>query len=237
MSERPSIERPDRPNEPGDQVAERYLAYLRELLGGVDLGSVARVVELLRSARERGATIYAAGNGGSAATATHLVNDLGKATKRGGTAPLRVMSLTDSVSWLTALANDDGYEQVFTGQLENFAREGDVLIVISCSGNSENLVEAVDFARRHGVTTVGILGFDGGVLKDRVDEVVWVESEIGAYGPVESAHAVICDIFTTCLIQDRPAGTETTGPGARPEGRASAGRSAGGSQERGGTSR
>ena len=110
MSERPSIERPDRPSEPGDQVAERYLAYLRELLGGVDLGSVARVVELLRSARERGATIYAAGNGGSAATATHLVNDLGKATKRGGTAPLRVMSLTDSVSWLTALATDDGYE-------------------------------------------------------------------------------------------------------------------------------
>lgn len=203
-----SDEGPDARNGSGDGVVERYLDYFRELLDELDLDAVDRVIDLLRSARDRGATIYVAGNGGSAATATHLVNDLGKATKRGGTRPLRVMSLTDSVSWLTALANDEGYERVFAGQLENFAREGDVLIVISCSGNSENLVEAVDLARERGVTTVGILGFEGGALKERVDEVVWVESEPGTYGPVESLHAVICDLFTTCLIDDRASDAE-----------------------------
>jgi len=77
-----------------------------------------------------------------------------------------------------------------------------VLILISASGNSPNLVHAAAFARDRGVCTVGILGFDGGRLKDAVDEVVWLESEIGAYGPVESGHTVICDIITTCLIRD-----------------------------------
>lgn len=188
----------------GREVALRYLAVFRELLERMDLGSLSRVADHLRSARDRGATIYVAGNGGSSATATHLVNDLGKATKRSGCPPLRVMCLSDNVSWLTALANDEGYERVFAGQLENFARPGDVLIVISCSGNSENLVEAVDCAHEHGVRTIGLLGFDGGVLKEKVDEAVWLESEIGQYGPVESAHSVICDILTTCLIEDRP---------------------------------
>lgn len=184
------------------RIAEEYLAEFKGLMERIDLDSIARAVERLRRARDRGATIFIAGNGGSAATASHLVNDLGKATKRSGQAPLRVMCLSDNVSWLTALANDEGYERVFTGQLENFARPGDVLIFISASGNSPNLLHAAGFAQQRGVETVGILGFDGGKLKSRVDEVLWLESEIGSYGPVESGHTVICDILTTCLIQD-----------------------------------
>jgi D-sedoheptulose 7-phosphate isomerase len=180
-----------------------YLAGFQKLLSQIDVEAVARAVQRLRIARALGATIFVAGNGGSAATAAHLVNDLGKATKRSGRPPLRVMCLSDNVSWLTALANDEGYERVFAGQLENFARAGDVLIVISASGNSANLVQAVEYARAHGLITIGLLGFDGGVLKGRVDEALWLESEIGAYGPVESGHTVICDILTTCLIEDR----------------------------------
>lgn len=190
---------------PARQILGDYLRVFRRLLDGIDLDAVCRVVEVLRAARDRGATIYVAGNGGSAATATHLANDFGKATKQSGRRPMKVLSLSDNVSWLTALANDEGYERVFTGQLENFAQEGDVLIVITTSGNSPNVVDAVAFAREHGMTTVGILGFDGGVLKNRVDECLWLESEIGLYGPVESAHAVLCDLLTTCLIEDRPA--------------------------------
>lgn len=185
-----------------EDVVRNYLAGFQDLLSRVDVQAVARVVELLRSARDRGATIYVAGNGGSAATAAHLVNDLGKATKRSRRVPMRVMCLSDNVSWLTALANDEGYERVFTGQLENFARPGDVLIVISASGNSPNLVDAVEYAREHGLGTIGLLGFDGGVLKDRVDEYLWLESEIGLYGPVESGHSVLCDILTTYLMHD-----------------------------------
>jgi len=184
------------------RIADEYLGELRELLDRIDFGEIARAVERLREARDRGATIFIAGNGGSAATAAHLVNDLGKATKRSGRPPLRVMCLSDNVSWLTALANDEGYERVFTGQLENFARSGDILIVISASGNSPNLLQAAAYARGHGLETIGILGFDGGELKNRVDEVLWLESNIGSYGPVESGHTVICDILTTCLIRD-----------------------------------
>ena len=193
------------------RIAIDYLSEFRLLLRSIDVEAVARSVQRLRTARDRGATVFIAGNGGSAATATHLVSDLGKATKRSGRPPLRVMCLSDNVSWLTALANDEGYERVFAGQLENFARSGDLLIVISASGNSPNLVEAVEYAREQELVTIGILGFDGGVLKDRVDEALWLESEIGAYGPVESGHTVICDILTTCLIQDWPT-TDDAGP-------------------------
>jgi D-sedoheptulose 7-phosphate isomerase len=130
------------------------------------------------------------------------VNDLGKATKRPGRAPMRVMSLTDNVAWLTALANDEGYERAFSGQLENFAKTGDVLIVISASGNSQNLVEAVELARSRGVITLALLGFDGGILKNKVDDYLWLPTEKGAYGIVESAHGVICHVLTTCLAQN-----------------------------------
>ncbi len=147
--------------------------------------------------------IYIAGNGGSAATASHWVNDLNKATKEDGQPAMRVMSLSDNISWLTALANDEGYERVFAGQLENFARPGDVLIVISASGNSPNLLEAVEVARRNELLTIGFLGFDGGALKDRVDDYLWLPTEKGAYGLVESGHSFLCHLLTTCVMQPR----------------------------------
>jgi D-sedoheptulose 7-phosphate isomerase len=185
-----------------NQIAAEYLLACRKLLEGVDLAAVESVVQRLREARDRGATIYIAGNGGSAATASHWVNDLGKATKRSGRSPMRVMSLGDSVSWLTALANDEGYERVFAGQLENFARAGDLLVVISASGNSPNLVRAVELARERGVHTVGLLGFDGGVLRTMVDDCVWLQTERGAYELVESIHSVLCHLVTICLVRD-----------------------------------
>jgi D-sedoheptulose 7-phosphate isomerase len=183
-------------------VAEEYLAAFAALMRRIDLDAVWRVVDRIRSVRDRGGTLYIAGNGGSAATAAHWVNDLGKATKRSGRRPVRVIGLADNVPWLTALANDEGFERVFAGQLENFAQPGDVLIVISASGRSPNLVKAVELARDRGLVTIGLLGFDGGVLRDMVTEVLWTESEIGAYGLVESGHALVADIITTCLIQD-----------------------------------
>lgn len=189
---------------PVKQIAAEYLHAFERLLHQIDLDAMAIVVERLRVARDSGATIYVAGNGGSAATASHWVNDLGKATKQSGRTPMRVMGLTDNVSWLTALANDEGYERVFAGQLENFARPGDVLIVISASGNSSNLVRAVELAKQYGVFTIGFLGFDGGILKKMVDEHLWLATEKGAYQLVEDGHAVLCDIVTTCLMRDYP---------------------------------
>ncbi len=186
------------------QIVADYLRDFALLLDHVDLDAIERVVERLNAARDTGAMFYVAGNGGSAATASHWVNDLGKATKCFGQRPMRVMCLSDNVSWLTALANDEGYEHVFSGQLDNFARPGDVLVVLSASGNSPNLVRAVEVARRRGVTTIGFLGFDGGKLKNMVDECLWLPTEKGAYGLVESGHALLCHTLTTCLMQNQP---------------------------------
>ena len=183
-------------------VAGEYLATLRPLLDAIDLDAVAAAVAVLRDARGRGARVFIAGNGGSAATAAHLANDLGKATKGPGARPVRAMCLTDNAAWLTALANDEGYARVFTGQLENFAEEGDVLVVITASGSSPNVVEAVAWAREHGLATIGLLGFDGGALRDRVDVRLLVETPRGLYGPVESTHVVLCDLLTSVLIDD-----------------------------------
>jgi D-sedoheptulose 7-phosphate isomerase len=185
-----------------ERLASGYLAELTDVLANLDLDAILRIVERLRVARDAGRTIFIAGNGGSAATASHWVNDLAKATKRSGRPAIRVIGLVDNVSWLTALANDEGYDRVFAGQLENFAEPGDVLAVISASGNSPNVLRAVDEARNRGAVTIGLVGFDGGALRQSVDECLWVETPKGAYGVVESAHSVACDIVTTCLIGD-----------------------------------
>jgi D-sedoheptulose 7-phosphate isomerase len=187
---------------PFQSIVSGYVASLSGYLERLDVDALLRIVERLRTARDAGAQVFIAGNGGSAATATHWVNDLGKATRRSGRRRFRVIGLADNVSWFSALANDEGYERVFAGQLENLAQEGDVLAVISASGNSPNLVEAVEHARANGMTTIGFLGFDGGRLLELVDEALWVRTPAGEYGLVESMHSVACDIVTSCLIAD-----------------------------------
>lgn len=185
------------------QLAADFLQEFLQLLRHLDLDEVEQVFNTLRHARDRGAMIYLAGNGGSASTASHWANDLGKATKASGQRPIRVISLTDNVSWLTALANDEGYERSISGQLENFARPGDVLVVISASGNSRNLIRAVEAARARDVITIGLLGFDGGALKTMVDECLLLSTSRGAYGLVESGHGLLCHLLTGCLAADQ----------------------------------
>lgn len=184
-------------------VMPNHFSDVRRLLADIPVFTLERIVDVFREARDRGSFIYIAGNGGSSSTASHWVNDLGKATKRSGQKPMKVMCLSDNTSWFSALSNDEGYERAFAGQLENFAMPGDVLVCISASGNSLNLIRAVDLARERDVTTVGLLGFDGGVLKSIVDVTVCVSTEKGAYELVEDVHSVICHAVTRCLIADR----------------------------------
>ncbi len=180
-------------------VAAAHLEEVADALRTLDMGAVERLVARLDAARSRGATVYVAGNGGSAATASHWVNDLNKATRDCGAPRMRVMGLADATSWVSALANDEGYDRVFSEQLRNFGRRGDVLVVITCSGKSPNLVAAVECAQELGVETVGLLGFDGGVLKDRVDDVVMVPTRPGAYELVEDVHGIVCHMCTRAL--------------------------------------
>jgi D-sedoheptulose 7-phosphate isomerase len=185
-----------------EHLAAGYLADLQVVLESLDLDAIIRIVNRLRIARDAGRTVFIAGNGGSAATASHWVNDLSKATKRSGRRLFRVIGLVDNLSWLTAIANDEGYDRIFSDQLENLAGPGDVLAVISASGNSPNVLRAVEAAHVRGVVAIGLVGFDGGELRDQLDECLWVPTPQGAYGIVESAHSVVCDIVTTCLIGD-----------------------------------
>lgn len=187
-------------------VARDYLAELQRLCAGLDLDALERITAAVRRARDSGATIFVAGNGGSAATAMHWVNDLNKAASRSGRRRIRAMCLSDNTSWVTALANDEGYERVFAAQLESFARQGDLLVLISASGNSPNLVEAARTGKELGVTTAAVLGFDGGRLRGIVDEHLLVATPPGWYGLVETVHSAALDVVTTFLIDDRPAG-------------------------------
>jgi D-sedoheptulose 7-phosphate isomerase len=184
-------------------IISTHFANVRRVLMEVQPNAVERIVDIFREARDRESFIYIAGNGGSSSTASHWANDLGKATKRSGRRPLKVMCLADNMSWFSALSNDEGYERAFSGQLENFATPGDVLACISASGNSPNLVRAVELARRREVTTAALVGFDGGALKGLVDEVVCVHAEKGAYELVEDVHSAICHAITRCLVADR----------------------------------
>ncbi len=185
------------------ELAGTYFGAVSAALAEVDLAEIEGATRIIRTARDAGGTVFIAGNGGSAATASHWVNDLGKATKKSGRPPIRVAGLADNLSWLTALGNDEGYDRVFAGQLENFARPGDVLIVISASGNSPNLVRAVEMARERGVSTIALLGFDGGALLPMVDQPVLMRTEKGAYELVEDVHCVICHAITRNLVADR----------------------------------
>lgn len=167
-----------------------YLSYLTQILGQMDVGQIARFIELLSDARDRGATLFFIGNGGSAATASHFVNDLTIGT-RVKSKPYRALCLSDNVASVTAIANDVSYDDIFVLQLQAHLREGDVVIAISASGNSPNIVKAIQYANSQGVHTVGLTGFDGGKLKELAKSHVHVPSNKGEYGPVEDVHMVL----------------------------------------------
>jgi D-sedoheptulose 7-phosphate isomerase len=172
-----------------------YLDRLQVELRRVDPQEVGRLADLLYQAWRDGRSVFIFGNGGSACSASHLCEDLGKGTLRqqdlGDETKrrLRVMSLTDNVGWLTALGNDCGYEQVFVQQLMNYGRAGDLAVGISGSGNSPNVLAAVQWANRHGLVTFGMTGFDGGKLKQLQQAGIHVP--LDDMGMVEAIHGCL----------------------------------------------
>lgn len=180
--------------------ARGYLDHLKSILDRLDADAIGRFVETLLRAREEERTVFFIGNGGSAATASHFANDIAVGTRSQGK-PFRAVSLTDNVAVMTAIANDYGYEDLFVRQLSYQVRPGDVVVAISASGNSPNVLKAVDFARELGATTIGLSGFDGGELRRRVDLAVHVQTERGEYGPVEDVHMILDHLVGGYLIQ------------------------------------
>lgn len=181
-----------------EEFIELYLGEVGDHLDSISRPSIAQAgARLLRAYRD-GSQVLVAGNGGSASTASHLACDLGKtvlgAEPHGRSARFRVVSLADNVALLTAWANDHGYEDVFAEQVKSLGRRGDVLVVVSVSGRSPNVLSALAAARARGLETIGLLGLDGGEARELCDDSIVVPS--ADFGHVESAHLVVCHLLT-----------------------------------------
>jgi D-sedoheptulose 7-phosphate isomerase len=185
--------------------ARTYLERLSFALDSIDSDELEQVARVLIRARDEQRTIFICGNGGSAARASHFASDLNRLASN-GSAKFRAIALTDNLSLITALANDEAYSQIFVRQLENLLTVGDLVVAFTCSGNSENVVAAIDFARQQGATTVGVLGGDGGRLKTLVDVALHVDGDHCEIA--EDVHAVICHILVRYLSQSSISGQE-----------------------------
>ncbi len=173
--------------------AAEYRTKLSGALETIDVDKVERVIEIFARVRDEDRQIFVCGNGGSAATANHFACDIVKGASYGREKRFRIMSLSEQIATLTAYSNDVGYESVFVEQLRNFARAGDVLIAISSSGNSPNVLRAVEHANSIDCYSIGFTGGGGGKLAKMVDLDVNVPE--AHTGRIEDAHMIICHMI------------------------------------------
>lgn len=176
-----------------------YLERQRQVLENIPADTVGQMIQTLKTALQEDRQIFVIGNGGSAANASHFVTDLGKGASDKIDKRFRVMSLNDNVSWLTALGNDYAYEEVFVRQLENFARPQDVLLALSVSGNSPNLVKAFEWAARKGLHTLALVGGKRGRLADLAEQCLVVDDT--HYGRAEDTQMVICHLLCYAFME------------------------------------
>jgi D-sedoheptulose 7-phosphate isomerase len=187
---------------PADYAAG-YLGRIAELLKQIDVASVEKATAKIEETARQGKTIYCIANGGSAAVASHFVNDLSANSVSDGQTGIRSFSLADNVESITAIANDVGFEHVFLYQLRANLQPGDVVIAMSVSGNSPNILNAVRYAKEHGAYTVGWCGFEGGALAKLCDLAIHVPSTRDEYGPVEAIFSHLSHIISGYVTMKR----------------------------------
>ena len=169
---------------------QNYFTTITKIFESIEIQSIENLILEIKKVKANKGLIYVIGNGGSSALASHFATDLGSGSVlRGQDFP--VVSLVDNSPIITAAANDFGFEQIFARQLVNLGNKKDLLIAISSSGNSTNLVEAILQAKKIGMKSVAITGFDGGKISSLADVSVHIRSEIGEYGQVEDVHSII----------------------------------------------
>ena len=177
-----------------------YISSLQETIDQLPIDLIEEVVDTLHEARLSEKQVFIMGNGGSASTATHFVCDLAKNTRKKGWPHFKAIGLTDNMAIFSAYANDEGYENVFSQQLANLIRIGDIVIGISASGNSPNVLRAMHVAKEHNAKTIGFTGFDGGNLGKLVDLHIHIPND--NYGQVEDIHLMLEHMAINAL-QDR----------------------------------
>lgn len=192
---------PDRSYSDQAGYALDYFARLNDAAATLDPSSLTRAGEMIASVVDADGSIFSCGNGGSAAIANHLVCDCLKGTRADTEIRPRVFSLSTTVELITAIGNDFGYQDVFSYQLESTASSGDLLIAISSSGSSPNILKALRTARALGMSTLAMVGFDGGEAATLADVALWVKAD--NYGVVEDVHQSLMHIFAQFLRQSR----------------------------------
>jgi D-sedoheptulose 7-phosphate isomerase len=182
-----------------------YVKAQKEALESIPVKAVEQIIEKLRRALKEDRQIFVFGNGGSSMNSSHFVTDLGKGASDKVGARFRCLSLNDNVSWMTALGNDYSYEDVFVRQLMNYGRPGDLVLAMSVSGNSPNVVRAVDWAKHNGLHTIALVGAKRGKLADIAEQVVVINST--HYGRVEDAHMGICHMLCYAFMENPQLGS------------------------------
>ncbi len=178
----------------------KYIDNLKELLDQIDPVIIEQIIQEIEITVQNRSKIYILGNGGSSATASHMVNDLGAGLRRRGIMNFDVSSLGDNSPVVTAIANDIGYENIFYMQMKGLLSADDLVIAISCSGDSPNILKAVKYAKELGCRIVGVTGFEGGQLKIDSDVNSHVDAPKGEYGLVEDVHMVLDHIVYSYYI-------------------------------------
>lgn len=181
------------------QWIDDYIKSQKAALDSIPSGAVAELIELLRRALREDRQIFVFGNGGSAANSSHFAIDLGKGASDKIKRRFRVLSLNDNTGWLTALANDYSYDEVFAGQLQNYGKPGDVVLAMSVSGNSPNCVKALEWARKHELQTVALVGAKRGRMADVAEQVIVINDT--HYGRVEDAQMGICHLLCYAFME------------------------------------
>ncbi len=177
-----------------------YIAKQKAALDSIPVEQVAALIETFSVAHKEDRQIFVFGNGGSASNASHFATDLGKGASDKLGKRFRILSLNDNVSWMTALGNDYSYEDIYLRQLENYARPGDLVLTMSVSGNSPNLVKAVQWAKTHGLHTVALVGGKRGKLAEIADQTLVVNDT--HYGRAEDGQMGICHMLCYAFMEN-----------------------------------
>ena len=177
-----------------------YQRAQQAVTAAIPLDQVEQIVKTFGAALREGKNIYVFGNGGSAANASHFATDLGKGASDKVGRRFRVLSLNDNVSWMTAIGNDYAYEDIFVRQLENYGSAGDVVLSLSVSGNSPNCVKALEWARKHGLKTIALVGGKRGRMAEIAEQVLVINDT--HYGRVEDAQMTVCHLICYAFMEN-----------------------------------
>jgi D-sedoheptulose 7-phosphate isomerase len=182
-----------------ENYIQNYIHEQRTALESIPVKEVANLISLFEKALKEDRQIFVFGNGGSASNASHFVTDLGKGSSDKTYKRFRCLSLNDNVSWITAIGNDYAYDDIYLRQLQNYGRSGDIVMTFSVSGNSPNLVKAIEWSLSNNLHTVALTGIKKGRLAELADDVITINSD--HYGRVEDCHMHICHIICYAFME------------------------------------